>query len=124
MERNYVEVLFEEMRGKFDLVLEGHAALHAKIDEYRRESNEKHDFTAFQVIALKDRIDTVEQTLSARIDTVEQTLSARIDAVEQSLTTRIDAVEQNLTAHIEAVADNLAAHRADTEAHPRYLVRE
>ena len=86
-----VEVLFEEMRGKFDLVLEGHAALHAKIDEYHRESNEKHDFTAFQVSALKDRIDTVER---------------------------------NLTARIEAVADNLAAHRADTEAHPRYLVRE
>ena len=73
MEQNYMEILLEEMRGKFDLVLEGHAALHAKIDEYHRESNEKHDLTMFL---------------------------------------------------LKALAADLSAHRADTEAHPRYLVRE
>ncbi len=113
MEQKYMEILLEEMRGKFDLVLEGHTALHAKIDEYRQESNEKHDFTAIRLQTVKDRIDNVEQKLSARID-----------AVEESLTTKIDTVERNLTTHIKAVAADLAAHRADTEAHPRCLVRE
>lgn len=92
----------EDIRSKFDLVLEGHAALHTKIDEFRRESNEKHELTALQISALKERIDTVEQKLTARIDTFEQ----------------------NLTAHIQAVAADLSAHRADTEAHPGYFVRE
>jgi hypothetical protein len=113
MDRNNMEILLEDIRGKFDLVLEGYAALNAKIDEHHRQSNEKHDLTAFQLYALKDRIDSVEERLSVRIDAVEQGLSARIDSVEQ-----------NLSAKIDAVAANLSAHRADTEAHRNYLVRE
>ncbi|TLM68214.1 MAG: hypothetical protein FDZ69_03300 [Deltaproteobacteria bacterium] len=124
MEQNYMEILLEEMRGKFNLVLEGHAALNARIDGLDRKLDEKHDLTTLQIQALKDRIDNVEQTLATRIDSTEQTLTERIDAVESRLTTRIDSFEQNLTAHIDAVATDLAAHRADTEAHSRYLARE
>lgn len=91
MDQNNMEILLKDIRGKFDLVLEGYAALNAKIDEHHRQSNEKHDLTAFQLHALKDRIDSAEQNLSAKID---------------------------------AVATELSAHRADTEAHPGYLVRE
>jgi hypothetical protein len=120
MDQHYMEILFEEMRGRFDLVLEGHAALRAELHEFRRESHEKHDLTALRIGALKDRIDTVEQSLSTRIDTVEQNLSARIDTVEKNLSARIDSVEKNL----DAVAIDLSAHRADTEAHRNYLVRE
>ena len=32
MEPSHLEILLEEIRGKFDLVLEGHEALHVKID--------------------------------------------------------------------------------------------
>lgn len=73
MEQNYMEILLEEMRGKFDLVLEGHAALTARIDALDRKLDEKHELTTFL---------------------------------------------------LKAVATDLSAHRADTEAHPRYLVRE
>jgi len=52
MEQTHLEILLEEIRSKFDLVLEGHEALHAKIDEYRRESNEKHDLTTFLLKAI------------------------------------------------------------------------
>lgn len=87
MEQNYMEILLEEMRGKFDLVLEGFASLDAKIDEFRRESNEKHEHTALMFQAVKDRLDTMDLK-------------------------------------VDAVAADLSAHRADTESHPRYLVRE
>lgn len=113
MEKDYMEILLEEMRGKFDLVLEGHAALNARIDGLDRKLDEKHELTTLQIQALRDRIDSVEDKLTERIDDVESKLTARIDSFEQ-----------NLTAHIDAVAADLAAHRADTEAHHRYLARE
>jgi hypothetical protein len=87
MDQSYMEILFEEMRGKFDLVLEGHATLRAEIQEFRHESNEKHDLTAFKLQVLSDEVN-------------------------------------NLRDKVDAIATDLATHRADTEAHPRYLVRE
>lgn len=69
-EQTHLEILLEEMRGKVDLVLEGHAALHAKIDAYRNESNEKHDLTAFQLGVLNAKLDAVAAELTAhRADT-------------------------------------------------------
>lgn len=76
MEQRYMEILFEEMRGKFDLVLEGHAALHAKIDALDRKVDEKFDLLAFKIDVLKERVDTVEQTLGARIDALATDLTA------------------------------------------------
>lgn len=102
MESFHLEVLLEEIRGKFDLVLEGHAALHAKIDAYRDESNVKHEFTAFQLKVLNGKIDGVAASLRAELQEFRSELNTKVDAV---------AVE-------------LAAHRADTEAHARYQVRE
>jgi hypothetical protein len=70
MERNYVEVLLEEMRSKFDLVLEGHAALRAELQEYRRESNERHDLTEFLLKALARDVSEIRTDLAAhRADT-------------------------------------------------------
>lgn len=94
MEKDYMEILLEEMRGKFDLVLEGHAALHAQIDEVRRESNEKHDLSAFKLQVVAERM---------------AEMNGRIDKLETK---------------VNGIAIDLTAHRADTEAHPRYLVRE
>jgi len=77
MEQDHLEILLEDIRSKFDLVLEGHAALRAeliaKIDAFRDESNAQHEQTAFL---------------------------------------------------LKALARDLSAHRTDTEAHPRYQVRE
>ncbi len=80
MEKDYMEFLLEEMRGKFDLVLESYAVLNVKIDEFRRESNERHDLTEFMLKAVASEVSEIRADLST--------------------------------------------HRADTEAHPRFQVRE
>jgi hypothetical protein len=80
MEKDHLEILLEDIRSKFDLVLEGHESLRNEILEARQESNEKHDHTGFLLNTLNKKIDSV--------------------------------------------AEDLAAHRADTEAHPLYMVRE
>jgi len=103
MEKDHLEILLEDIRGKFGLVLEGHDVLHKEIRDTREELCEKINLVDFKVGAL-DR---------------------KIDAVETSLNGKIDAVETSLSQKIDAVAENLAAHRRDTEAHPSlYKVKE
>ena len=80
MEKDHLEILLEDIRSKFDLVLESHESLRDEIRDARNDSNEKHDQTAFLLKTLNKKIDSVAQDLSA--------------------------------------------HRADTEAHPVYMVRE
>jgi chromosome segregation ATPase len=58
---------------------------------------------------LNDKIDGVDQKLTAKIDGVEQRLTAKIDAVDQKLTAKIDAVDQKLTAKIDGVEQRLTA---------------
>ena len=114
MEKDHLEILLEDIRGKFDLVLEGHDVLHKEIRDTREELCEKIDLVDFKVGALDRKIDGVETSLNRKIDAVETSLNRKIDAVETSLSQKIDAVAENLT-----------AHRRDTEAHPSlYKVKE
>ena len=70
MEQDHLEILLEDIRGKFELVIEGHAALRAELHVFHRESNEKHDQTAFLLKTLNGKIDAVAADLSAhRADT-------------------------------------------------------
>ena len=147
MEKEHLEILLEDIRGKFDLVLEGHDALRKEIRDTREELCEKISLVDFKVGVLNEkiddvqenltrkieagdaglhqRIDAVETSLSQRIDARDASLHKRIDAVETSLGQRIDAVETSLGQKIDAVATDLAAHRRDTEAHPSvYKVKE
>jgi len=41
-EQRYLEVLMEEMNGKFSLVLEGYAALDEKMERFHKEAKEDH----------------------------------------------------------------------------------
>ena|SRR6266487_1856885 len=103
MEKDHLEILLEDIRGKFDLVLEGHTSLHAEMQSMRREINEKIEHVDFKVGVLNQKIDGVENSLSAKIDSVEASLSEKIDAISA----------------------DLSAHRADTEAHHGvYRVKE
>lgn len=113
MEQRYMEILLEEIRGKFDLVLEGHESLRSEIRELARRTDERFDL-----------VDLKFEAISHRIDAVEQRLDAKIDSVEQKLIERIDSVEQKLSTHIDSVATDLAAHRRDTERHSGYRVSE
>jgi len=114
MEKDNLEILFEDIRGKFELVLEGHAVLHKEIKDTREQMDKRFDLVDFKMETLNQKIDEVDARLSAKIDDVETRLNAKIDDVETRLTGKIDAV-----------AADLKAHREDTEAHPKlYHVRE
>ena len=102
MEEKYVEIFLEDIRGKFDLVLEGHDVLRHEIQRTRDELNEKIDFNTTMIKVLNNKIDSVDQRLSEKIDSVEQGLSTKLDAI----------------------ATDLSDHRQDTELHGRYQVSE
>ncbi len=111
MEKDYLEILLEDIRGKFDLVLEGHDLLRKEIRDTREELCEKIEFLDFKIDAVHDKLDR-------KIDAVHDKLDRKIDAFHDKLDQKIDAVGAELGRKIDAVAADLAAHRADTEAHP------
>ncbi|MBM4333900.1 MAG: hypothetical protein FJ117_22240 [Deltaproteobacteria bacterium] len=135
MEKDHLEILMEDIRGKFDLVLEGHDTLRQEIRDTREELCEKINLVDFKVETLNKKIDGVDANLNRKIDSVEENLNRKIDGVESrlsneiratnqkiesvrdSLDQKIDSVEARLSEKIDAVAADLAAHRADTEGH-------
>ena len=103
MEKEHLEIILEDIRGKFELVLEGHEVLRKEIQDTRQELGEKISLVDFKVDALSERVNCVESNLNQKIDSVEARLIRKIDGV----------------------ADDLKAHRIDTEAHPPiYRVKE
>ena len=103
MEKDHLEILLEDINGKFDLVLEGHDALRKEIRDTREELCEKINLVDLKVNAMNQKIDGVRDELGERIDGVRDELGEKIDGV----------------------AADLAAHRRDTEAHPSvYKVKE
>jgi len=78
MEPSHLEIPLEDIRSKLDLVLKGHETLHAKIDDVRRESNQKHDLTAFQLKVLNGKIDAVAADLAAHRADTEAHLGYRV----------------------------------------------
>ena len=115
MEKDNLEILLEDIRSKFDLVLEGHDVLHKEIIDTREELCEKINLVDFKVETLNKKIDSVEASLKEEIQQVDR----KIDRVEEGLNKKIDSVERSLTQEIKAVAADLAAHRADTESHQK-----
>lgn len=103
MDKDNLEMLLEDIQGKFELVLEGHDALRKEIRDARGELGEKVNLVDFKVGVLNQKIDGVRDGLNQKIDGVRDELGQKIDAV----------------------AADLAAHRRDTEAHPSlYKVKE
>jgi len=69
----------------------------------------KMQLTVETVCSLNDKIDGVEERLSARIDHVESIQNMTIQAVA--------ALDKKLSAKIDEVHQELVAHRNDTEQH-------
>ncbi len=70
MKQEYIEILLEEMNGKFDLVLEGHQTLQREIRETRVELKEDIELCNFKIDILNTKIDGVAADLKAhRADT-------------------------------------------------------
>jgi len=76
MEKDHLEILLEDIRGKFDLVLEGHDVLHKDIMDTREELCEKVNLVDFKVETLNQKIDGVRDELGEKIDAVAADLSA------------------------------------------------
>ena len=136
MEKDHLEILLEDIREKFDLVLEGHGALHKEIRDTREGLSEKINLVDFKVETLNQKIDGVRDSLNQKIDGVQDSLNHKIDGVQGDLNRKIDGVQSNLNQKIDgvrdelgrkidAVASDLTAHRRDTEAHTSvYKVKE
>jgi hypothetical protein len=114
MEKEHLEMILEDINGKFDLLLEGHESLRGEIRELGRKTDERFDLVDFKI-----------DTLNQKIDGVDERLGKKIDGVEEKLTRKIDGVEDNLGKKIDGLAAELKAHRVDTEVHRGvYGVRE
>jgi hypothetical protein len=59
-----LEILMEDIRGKFDLVLEGHSSLHKCIEKAEQNLNDKISLVDFKVGVLNQKIDAVAADLS------------------------------------------------------------
>jgi hypothetical protein len=70
MEKEHLEIILEDIRGKFELVLEGHEVLRKEIQDTRQELGEKISLVDFKVDALSERVDSIAEDLKAhRADT-------------------------------------------------------
>jgi hypothetical protein len=76
MEKDHLEVLLEDIREKFDLVLEGHDVLRKDIGSLRNEVRENKDETNFKLDALHQSVENVREELSGKIDNVAADLAA------------------------------------------------
>jgi len=76
MKKEHLEVLLEDIGGKFDLVLEGHEVLRSEIRELARKTDERFDLVDFKLDTLNQKIDAVDEKLSKRIDAVAADLKA------------------------------------------------
>jgi hypothetical protein len=76
MEKESLEILLKDISGKFDLVLEGHDALHKEIRDTREELCEKISLVDFKVGVLNEKIDDVHDKLDQKIDALAADLSA------------------------------------------------
>ena len=65
MDKDHLGILLEDIREKFDLVLEGHGALHKEIRDTREELGEKINLVDFKVETLNSKIDAMASDLTA-----------------------------------------------------------
>jgi hypothetical protein len=56
MQKDHLEILLEDIQGKFDLVLEGHDSLNRNIDKNFAELNVKIDHQTFMLGTLNQKV--------------------------------------------------------------------
>ena len=77
------------------------ARLEANVEHIQKDVSDMK----IDIRRLGDKIDSVDQKLSAKIDGVDQRLSAKIDGIDQKLSAKIDGIDQKLSAKTESVKD-------------------
>ena len=79
MKKEYLETLLEDVKEKFDLILEGHASLNKKIDTVYENLDEKIEMNGLKIDALNRKIDGVASDLAAhRADTESHSKGYRV----------------------------------------------
>jgi hypothetical protein len=76
MEKEHLEMILEDINGKFDLLIEGHDSLRGEIRELSKKTDERFDLVDFKVDTLNKKIDAVDVKLSKKIDGVAADLQA------------------------------------------------
>jgi hypothetical protein len=76
MEKEHLEMILEDINGKFDLLLEGHAGLQEMILAQGLKTDERFDLIDFKIDTLNKKIDGVDENLSKKIDGVAAELRA------------------------------------------------
>ena len=76
MEKEYLEMLLENMDSKFDLVLEGQESLRKEMHGIRDELAEKIENNSFKIDTLNKKIDGVDVKLTKKIDGVATDIKA------------------------------------------------
>ena len=116
MQKDHLEILLEDISGKFTLVLEGHSAIRSEMQKMHDKLNEKIDHTAFLINVVNQKVDKLEVKVD-RLEVKVDKLEAKVDRLE----VKVDKLEVK----VDDIAADLIAHRADTEAHHGlYLVKE
>ncbi len=130
MEKDNLEILLEDIRGKFDLVLEGHEGLRKEIRDTRHELCKKIEFVDFKVETVNQKLDGVAAETRANtvaiagLATETRANTVAIDGLATETRANTIAIK-GLTHKLDDVAADLSAPRADTEAHgPVYRVKE
>ena len=97
-EKEYFEILMEEMNGKFSLVLEGHDAIRKEFNEQLTEVRQKQDMfeslLKFSHNELREEIQGVRTELKEEIQTVDRKLTLEIRDVGAKACLCVDARRQ------------------------------
>jgi chaperonin cofactor prefoldin len=73
MKKDHLEVIFEDINSKFDLVLEGQVVLHNEIKETRTELKKDIELCNFKIDRLNGKIDRVDEKFSGvRLETCNE----------------------------------------------------
>ena len=75
MEKEHLEMILEDISGKFDLVLEGQESLRAEMSGMRVDLSEKIEHNTFLIKALNSKVDNVRVELKEEIKSVADNLS-------------------------------------------------
>ena len=76
MKQEHIEILLEDLKGKFELVLEGHDSIRQEFRVCMQEMNEKIELNSFLIQGVNKKIDDVDVRLGKKIDAVAADLTA------------------------------------------------
>jgi len=112
-ERSHLEVILEDINGKFDLVLEGHVTLEHMIHEHRAET--RQDKREIQAL-----IQTSHDSLDEKIEGVRTELKEDIQGVRTELRETRDELKEEMAAGFKGLGYKVEGH----EDRIRFLERK